>query len=172
MPQQRELEPTEPGTEALRPELQKLEEQDQQSFNDNAPTGDFSEKSLNNLVNATNKLLPAFDQEPTYPTFTEAVGVLPEDFVRVLSMFQGASNEAADQDVVDDELRVVIADITDDASLTATAAKIDRLSRDKAFKKWLKSPQEVVVDEPVDSDAEPSTPPTDEEVDALFEERL
>ena len=71
MPQQPELEPTEPGTEDLAPELQALEEQDAQEYSDTAPTGDFSNKSLNNLVKASNKLLPAFDQEPTYPTFSE-----------------------------------------------------------------------------------------------------
>ncbi len=171
MPQQPELEPTEPGTEDLAPELQALEEQDAQEYSDTAPTGDFSNKSLNNLVKASNKLLPAFDQEPTYPTFSEDATVLPEDFVRVLSMFQGASNEAADQDVVDDELRVVLSDIVDDASLTATAAKVDSLSRNKDFKKWLKSPQEVVVGED-EADEEKTPLPTEEEVDQLFEERL
>lgn len=150
-------------------QLVELEALDEQQFAESAPVGQFSKKSLNNLVKSTNKLLPAFGQSPDYPEFKEDATSLPTDFVRVLGMFASATISATEGDVISPELVVDIDIITDDHGLTLTAGKLDALSRDKSFKKWLKEPAPTSEQPPPE---EVSDEPSDLDVDALFEERL
>ena len=120
--------------------LDDLEETDEALYDKMAPTGDFSKKSLNNLVSATNRLLPAFGQSPDYPTFAEDLTKLPTDFVRVISMFADAVDDAVEAEVVGSDMSLSLDAITDDLSLTSAASKLDALSRNKEFKKFLREP--------------------------------
>ncbi len=120
--------------------LNEAEMADEEMYDKMAPTGEFTKKGLNNLVSATNRLLPAFGQTPDYPTFGEDLTKLPTDFVRVLSMFADAVDDAVEAEVVGSDMALSLDALTDDLSLTAAASKIDALSRNKEFKKFLKEP--------------------------------
>ena len=74
-------------------EIDQAEGDDEANFQEMAPKGRFTAKALNNLVKATNRLLPLFDQTPDYPSFEEDITEFPTEFVRVLAMFQGAAEE-------------------------------------------------------------------------------
>jgi hypothetical protein len=55
-------------------------------------------------------------------------------------MFADAVDDAIEEEVVDGGLSLSLDNITDDLSLTAAASKIDALSRNKDFKKFLREP--------------------------------
>ena len=167
------------GEVSIEVEIESAEMADEDMYAEIAPRSTnrpFSTKALNNLVKATNRLLPMFDQDPDYPEFTQAIEVFPTDFVRVLAMFQGAVNEACDLDMCNEELDFVMEDITDDASIMAVAGKIDRLARDRDFKNYLKNPPErMEEEEEVVSGAETAmegAEMSDEQMDALFTQRV
>jgi hypothetical protein len=120
--------------------LNEAELADEEMYDKMSPTGEFTKKGLNNLVSATNRLLPVFGQTPDYPTFTEDLTKLPTDFVRVLSMFADAVDDAMEAEVVGADMALSLDAISDDLSLTAAASKLDALSRNKEFKKFLKEP--------------------------------
>ncbi len=84
--------------------LNEAEMADEEMYDKMAPTGEFTKKGLNNLVSATNRLLPAFGQTPDYPTFGEDLTKLPTDFVRVLSMFADAVDDAVEAEVVGSDM--------------------------------------------------------------------
>jgi len=150
-------------------------EQDEEiAFSEMAPRGRFSAKALNNLVKATNRLLPKFGQTPDYPMFNENLTELPTDFVRVLAMFQGATDDAVSQGIVDDEFAFEFEDITSDGNLMILAGKINKLATDKQYDRYLKSQP---TDEPEEGEemVEDETTTEDmplEDVDALFMERM
>lgn len=158
------------------------ESSDEQMYADMAPQSGnvpFSRKALNNLVKATNRLLPLFDQEPNYPEFAEDITVFPTDFVRILAMFQGATNEAVGTEVVDTEMDWSIDTITDDQSINALAGKLTSLAQSKPFKQFLKQkPQEPMIEEeeeaPSVEEEGPKAPEemTDEEMNNLFAGRM
>jgi len=134
-----------PGPEvSLEVEVAAAEGEDEALYEELAPSGKFSRKSLNNLVKATNRLLPLFEQTPDYPQFDADIdGKLPTDFVRVLAMFQGAVNAAVDADVLDDEFDFVLEDLTDDQSIQAIAGKITSIAGNREFRSFLKNPPEI-----------------------------
>jgi len=155
-------------------EIAAAEQDDEMAFEEMAPTGNFSAKSLNNLVKATNRLLPKFGQTPDYPMFEGEITEFPTDFVRVLAMFQGATDDAVEKGIVDDEFGFDFEDITSDANLMILAGKINKLASDKQYDRYLKSqpteePEEG--EEMVDEDA-PTQDMPPEDVDALFMERM
>lgn len=151
--------------------LDDLEEKDEALYDKMAPTGDFSKKSLNNLVSATNRLLPAFGQSPDYPTFAEDLTKLPTDFVRVLSMFADAVDDAIESEVVGSDMALSLDAITDDLSLTAAASKIDALSRNKEFKKFLKEPY-AKSEAKEGPEMEEDKGMSESEMDGLFMEKM
>lgn len=163
-------------------EVGAAEEKDEGMYEELAPQGRFSKKSLNNLVKATNRLLPLFEQTPDYPMFADGIdGKLPTDFVRVLSMFQGAVNSAVASDVIDAEMDFQLEDLIDDNSAMALAGKLTSLSGNRQFRSFLKEPQEGVVEEEVVAEEEMpmeeggmKTPEqmTEEEMDAFLMGRL
>lgn len=114
-----------------------LEAMDEEKFKAIAPKGLFTVRGLNGLVNATNKLLPLFGQTGDYPTFKQDVKELPTDFVRVLSMFIAAIDDAIAEEIIGPEMAIDMASITDDTALTTIAGKLQMLSKIKEFKKWL-----------------------------------
>ena len=76
--------------EELAMEIQGAEQDDEMMFAQMSPKGNFTSKALNNLVKATNRLLPLFGQTPDYPMFEGNLTEFPTEFVRVLTMFKGA----------------------------------------------------------------------------------
>lgn len=141
----------------------------------------FSRKALNNLVKATNRLLPLFGQDPTYPEFDEDIQVFPTDFVRVLAMFQGAANEAVDTDILDMEMDMLMEDITDDQAVNMLAGKLTQLAQSKEFKRFLteamEEPEGMEMEEPMEGETAPagSMEPEEmaqDEIDNLFANRM
>jgi hypothetical protein len=154
------------------------EQSDEQMYSEMAPAGRYSAKALNNLVKATNRLLPLFDQDPSYPEFTSDLdGQLPTDFVRVLAMFQGAINAAVDFEVVDAEMDFLMEDLTDDELLNMLAGKLTSLAQNREFKQFLRNPpmMEEEEEEEMTSGAETAMEGeemTDEQMDSLFASRM
>lgn len=166
---------------AMEIEIQSAEGADEMMYEEMAPSGNFSRKALNNLVKATNRLLPLFEQTPDYPQFgADISGPLPTDFVRVLAMFQGAVNAAVDADVLDEEMDFVMEDITDDQAIQALAGKIISIAGNRDFRSFLKNPPDIIEEEEIGEDqmmAEegmPMTPEsmTEEDIDSLFAGRM
>jgi len=153
-------------------EIQGAEQDDESMFGQMAPRGRFTAKALNNLVKATNRLLPLFDQTPDYPTFESNITEFPTDFVRVLAMFEGAVSGAIEEDIIDEEMDFDMGDITGDENVNMLAGKINRLVNDRSFKKYLKG-----MSDDKGEATEGEEPDTDEDmedmdVDALFMERM
>jgi hypothetical protein len=160
--------------EMLDAEIGAAEQDEEMAFAEMAPRGRFSAKALNNLVKATNRLLPKFGQTPDYPSFEGDITEFPTDFVRVLAMFQGATDDAVEQGIVDDEFAFEFEDISSDGNLMILAGKINKLATDKQYDRYLKSqptdePEEgeVMVEDEITTE---DMPP--EDVDALFMERM
>ncbi len=130
-----------PEGEPMGEELEMAEEADADMFEAMAPEGDFTSRGLDPLVRATNRMLPLFDQTGDYP-MVEDTQKLPTDFVRILAMFQQAVEEAIDEDVVNEEMRISLDDVRDDTALMTIAGKIDMLSKDREFKRFLEAPVE------------------------------
>lgn len=155
-------------------EIGAAEQEEEVAFAQMAPKGRFTAKALNNLVKATNRLLPKFGQTPDYPMFEGEITEFPTDFVRVLAMFQGATDDAVEKGIVDDEFGFDFEDITSDANLMILAGKINKLASDKQYDRYLKSQpteepeegEEMVDEEALTQDMPP------EDVDALFMERM
>ena len=132
------------------------------------PTGVYSVDGLNALVDGLNKVLPMFKM-PAYPTFTEGIeGALPEEFVRQLAMV----NEAA---VAAGHEPFPFEDAVDDTGLKMMAGRLDGLSKDKAFSKFLEEQisliEEADFEEPVEEVVE-ETPGGEIDEEELFMERV
>jgi len=160
--------------EMLDAEIGAAEQEEEVAFAQMAPRGRFSAKALNNLVKATNRLLPKFGQTPDYPEFDGNITEFPTDFVRVLAMFQGATDDAVEQGIVDDEFAFDFENISDDANLMVLAGKINKLASDKQYDRYLRSQpteeeetEEGMVEDEITTE---DMPPQD--VDALFMERM
>lgn len=158
-------------------EIQGAEQDDEMMFDDMAPEGNYTPKALNNLVKATNRLLPLFDQTPDYPTFNEPLTKLPTDFVRVLMMFSGAIDDAIANDMIDEEMSFELQEITDDAMINMLAGKVNNLVNSKEFKRYLKEMpnEEGMEEEEVVSAGESmmgGDAPDEEQMDELFMERM
>lgn len=155
-----------------RPELSssvlEAERTDEEMYATMSPVGKFSSRGLNILVQATNKLLPLFAQEPNYPMFSTDLKTLPTDFVRILSMFSNASRDASTDERITPDLVVSIDDIKDDSGLVALAAKINLLAKSKDFKNFLKEPAPVESKEEIVEEKKDSP----EDIDALFMSRM
>jgi len=157
--------------DTIEAELRAAQAADEKALQDASPQGKFSKAALNSLVAATNKLLPAFEQEPNYPTFAEDMTELPPDFTRVLSMFSAASTDAANEDRVDEELAISLDSLVDDTGLKQLAGKVNMLANDRMFKMFLQedAPEEEKEEEEV---VEEQAPLTEQDADALFMERI
>jgi len=163
-----------PEESPLAEDLNEAEMTDEMNYEAMSPEGSFTMNSMNALVKATNKLLPAFGQAPDYPTFDADVSKFPTEFTRILAMFSAATNDAAEMEVIDPEMVISLDAITDDRSLKMLAGRVDALSRNKDFKKFLKEPMPMKEEEEV-SGAETAMEGeemTDEQMDAMFMERM
>lgn len=159
--------------EMLEAEISASEQDEEVAFAQMAPRGRFSAKALNNLVKAANRLLPKFGQTPDYPSFQEDITEFPTDFVRVLAMFQGATDDAVEQGIVDDEFGFDFENITSDANLMVLAGKINKLASDKQYDRYLRSqPTEEETEEGVTEDEITTEDMPLEDVETLFMERM
>ena len=166
------------GEVSIEVEIENAEMEDDAMYAEMAPKAlnrPFSTKALNNLVKATNRLLPLFEQTPDYPEFTADVEVFPTDFVRVLAMFQGAVNEAVAADMLDAEMDFTMEDLTDDQALNALAGKLTSLAQSREFKSFLRNPPSPMAEEEVVSGAETAMEGeemTEQQMDDLFTQRV
>jgi hypothetical protein len=157
-----------PEDDPMAMDLGMAEEADAEMYEAMAPTGDFTSRGLDPLVRATNRMLPLFDQSGDYPE-VEDTNRLPVDFTRILSMFKAAVDDAIDQDVVREEMRIDLDGVKDDTALMTIAGKLDMLSKDKDFKKFLAEPiDEEEDEEAMDRDAEMETMSAEDEDDFLM----
>jgi len=157
-----------PGSDPIGKELEDAEEADSDMFEAMAPKGDFTARGLAPLVKATNRLLPLFGQEPDYPSVPDTK-VLPTDFTRILAMFKSAVDDAISKEVVDQEMAIMLDSIRDDSALMALAGKLDMLSRDKDFKRFLKEPME---EEGMGTEMSEEMGMSPEEEDMMMAERM
>ena len=153
----------------LAPELSEAEMADEEMVTSMAPTGQYTAKGLNALVNATNATLPLFEQTPDYPKFSENLTKLPTDFVRVLMMFQSAVDDAIAQEVLPQDMAFDLTTVKDDSALITLAGKLSMISKSKDFKKFLKEPP---MEESVSTEAAEEAGMSAEEEDNLMMERL
>jgi len=154
---------------ALDDEIAGAEEAEGALYEELAPKGEFSKKAMGMLSKAVNKLTGLFDVDK-YPVLTEDAQVFPADFTRLLAMVSDASMAADESDMLSGDYAFTLEDIVDDNTITLIAGKLDALSKDKEFKKFLKQPPEEaeVIEEVVDDNVEP----TDDEIDQLFGDRI
>jgi len=140
------------------------------------PQGDFSRKPLNALVVVTRKMQPLFGLEGDYPKFDGDLTELPVEFVRVLSMFKQAIDDAIAQDILEPEDAFDLAELSDDSSLKLLAGKLNKVLRDRKFKKFLsdKPAAEEETEAPVVDEERTPLPEGagDMDLDALFMERM
>ena len=162
----------EPDEGMLAEDLNQAEDADEMEFEALSPEGSFTPKTLNALVKATNKLLPAFGQTPDYPTFSEDISKFPTDFTRILAMFAEASADAAEADAIDGEMVVDIGNITDDRSIIVEAGRIDMLSKSKDFKRFLKEPSPETEEEAEEAPEDPVGDMDEASMDAMFMDRM
>ena len=138
-----------PKSSPVASELNELEMEDEDMYAQMAPRGTFTSRGLDPLVKNTNKLLPLFGQDPSYPKIGDT-DVLPTDFVRVLSMFISAVDDAVEEGVLNPEMRIDLEAVRDDAGLMSLSGKLDMLAKDKDFKRFLQ--EEKPEEEPMEED--------------------
>ena len=113
---------------------------DEEMYMELAPKGKFTPKALMPLVKETNKLLPLFGQTANYPALKETLTELPTDFVRVLSMFKAAVDDAIAADAVSPDMELDFSGVKDDSGLMLLAGKLNVLGKSMEFKRFLKEP--------------------------------
>jgi len=146
-------------------------EADDETYATIAPKGKFTPKGLGPLVKATNTLLPLFGQSPDYPSITENITELPTDFVRVLSMFVAAVDDAIEADMLDESMALSFDGITDDRALMLMAAKLGQIAKSMEFKRFLKEPKPE-EEETYDEERTPMPEMADEAADSLMMGRM
>ena len=167
--------PMPPGGGALTEVIALGEEADQRTLEERAPTGPFKPKAVNAMVKAMNRVLPLFGLDPDARETTEArVDALPVELVRHLDMISAAANDAVAAEAIDAELAFSLSDITDDTSLQVVSGKLDKLSKDKDFKTFLKEAEAQPEAEAEVTEVEVEETPDGDEVGAedLFMERM
>lgn len=157
-----------PKSSPVASELNELEMEDEDMYSQMAPRGTFTSRGLDPLVKNTNKLLPLFGQDPSYPKIGD-VDVLPTDFVRVLAMFVSAVDDAVEEGVLNPEMKIDLEGVRDDAGLMSLSGKLDMLAKDKDFKRFLQE-DKAEEEAPMEEEAKMEMSPEDE--DALMMERM
>mgnify|MGYP003646427682 CR=1 FL=1 len=139
-----------------------------EGYNAASPSGKYSLRALNTLVDSLNMVLPLFQVEP-YPAFTEVPTSLPGEFVKLLSMVADAAEEA-------EEDTITVSDMTDDAALNMGSGILRVLAKSKDFKRFLAQPEakgeveEAIPAKPVAPVSKPKSNPQ-ENMD-LFASRM
>jgi hypothetical protein len=137
-----------------------VEEMEDEAYAMAAPKGKFSGKVANALVEATNRLLPLFGLTDKYERFDSAMMTeLPVDFVRLLSMFKAAVDDAVAEGVLPEDAVIELSVIKDDAGLQGLAGRIGMAAKSPGFKRFLMRK----VKEAPEMEEEESDEPTSEE---------
>jgi hypothetical protein len=153
--------------------VSEAESVDEQMFEEMAPKGKFTPKALMPLVKETNKLLPLFGQTGDYPALREELPQLPTDFVRVLSMFKAAVDDAINSDVLSPDMAIDFSAIKDDSGLILLSGKLNQIGKSMEFKRFLKEPPKEEEEEiTYDEERTPMPEMGDEEADALMMSRF
>jgi len=156
----------------LEMEFDMLADKEDEMYEMASPVGRWTDRGLNMLVKATNKILPLFGQTPDYPMFGKGdYKTLPADFIRVLSMIGGAINEAVTAEALDADKAFDLPTMITDADAQAVAAKLDLVAKDKSFKRFLAEPK-MAPTVPVAQTEEPRTELSEDEISKLFASRL
>jgi hypothetical protein len=151
---------------------EEAEYMDEQKFMEMAPKGKFTPKALTPLVKETNKLLPLFGQTGDYPVIREELGQLPIDFVRVLSMFKAAVDDAIEADVVTPDMAIDLSGIKDDIGLMLLAGKLNSLQKSMEFKRFLKEPMKEEEEEGMGEEMGEEIGMSSEEEDDMMMSRM
>lgn len=151
--------------ETMGQEVQKrqgeVEEKEDMLYEKASPKGKFSDKSLNALVQATNRLTPLFGIKDTYPSFDKGMQTeLPAEFVRLLSMFKAAISDAIEEGILPEDAMIDLAVITDDNGIQALAGRIGMAAKSGGFKRFLNQKTGGAKPAPTEKETE-----TEEETD-------
>jgi hypothetical protein len=158
-----------------------IEEKEDEMYSGSAPKGKFSGKSLNALVDVTNRLLPLFGIKDAYDRFgggTETT--LPPEFVRILTMFSKAIEDAVAAGALPEDAMIDLTVVTDDSGLQSLAGRIGMAAKSPQFKRFLmrkvseKGASETVEDagEGDDTEAADDEEMSDSGMDKLFKSRM
>lgn len=151
-----------------------VEAVEDEGFSAAAPKGKFSAKALNNLVEATNRLLPLFGIEDKYARFSGDATVFPTDFVRILSMFSAAISDAVSAGALPEDAVFDLKLIVDDSGIIGLAGRINMAAKSGGLKRFLKG--KVAKPEMEEELPEESTEEEDmespESTDKLFASRM
>ena len=170
--------------ETMGKEVQKrqgeVEDKEDTLYAQASPKGKFSDKSLNALVQATNRLTPLFGIKDTYPSFEKGMQTeLPSEFVRLLSMFKAAISDAIDQGILPEDAMIDLSVITDDNGIQALAGRIGMAAKSGGFKRFLnqktggaKSARMEETDTEEDATDAPSGPMSEDATNKLFQSRM
>lgn len=147
-----------------------VEAQEDEMYSSAAPKGRFSGKALNSLVDATNRLLPIFGITEAYPKFGgETQTSLPVAFVRLLTMFDKAIEDAVAEGVLPEDANIDMTIITDDAGLQGLAGRIGMAAKSPGLKRFLKRKVSGQGEEEMGGEEAPMSEMPEEE-DAMSED--
>ena len=123
-----------------------------------APKGKFTEKNVNALINVVNKVMSLFGNVPSLPRIKGDVTSFDADTMARLMALHKALKQY--DDVGEYEMPDPTA-IKDDNGVIQIIVVLDKLGKDKGFKKFLKSPppemesEEVEMEEPTSEGKSP-----------------
>ena len=136
-----------------------------------APEGKYSQRSLNVLVDALNKILPLFD--PTLPKIpmqpVDIVGKLPVEIIKAIAMINQACKDAQLVNLAP-SIDVMI----DDRGIEMVAGKLILLAKNRDFIMFLKAkPKEAPEAEGTEVEVKVETPAmAPAEMDKLMASRM
>jgi len=151
------------------------DEQEDEAYAAAAPKGSFSGKAANALVVITNKLLPLFGVKDLYDKFTEPkMTTLPPDFMRILTMFGKAFDDAIEAGALPEDAKIDLAAVTDDNGLQTLAGRLGMAVASGAFKRFLSKKAPASAEEETMEEAPSETPSAEsaESTDTLFAGRM
>jgi len=150
-----------------------VEESEDELYAASAPKGSFSGKAANALVEATNRLLPLFGIKDMYDRFSEPkMSTLPPEFMRLLTMFGKAFDDAIEEGVLPEDAKIDLTVITDDNGLQGLAGRIGMAAKSGTFKRFLT--KKVKESAPAEEESMEEEAPMDsaESTDTLFAGRM
>lgn len=153
-----------------------IEDKEDEMYAGASPKGSFSGKSLNALVEATNRLLPLFGISEPYDKFgNEKLNALPPEFVRVLTMFSKAIDDAVAEGILPEDATIDMSIITDDNGLQTLAGRVGMAAKNSGFKRFLlrKTEKSAPMEEEMDMEKEMSEDEMSEDkTEDLFASRM
>ncbi len=103
--------------------------------NEQALEGEFSDAATKALAKAMNLLLPAFGvEEPLATDYELEGGRLPMEMDRYVLAIRDAVNDAIEDDVLDADMAIDLAELTDDTDLNSLTARVLMAARDNDLK--------------------------------------